>query len=86
MGIFADFTGPVGSYGRVLTKEAWDGVVKEYPRGDVKEEVKKIFCGLCETNPETTYDNMVGDWGDAYVKGYSKIGKRGIDFITASVK
>jgi len=30
---------------------------------------------------ETTWDNAVGDWGEKYVAGYSRVGHRAIDTV-----
>jgi hypothetical protein len=81
LGVAADFVGPEAAYGGVLTREVWDGVKKEFPREGLKEVSKKICCALCKIKPETTYDNFVGDFGEAYVEGYSKMGHRIIDVI-----
>jgi hypothetical protein len=84
VGIMCDFTEPERSPGGVLTREVWEGVVKEYPRTEFKAGIKETMCGLCVSKPETTYDNFVGDFGEAWVQGYSRVGKRGMDMILAT--
>lgn len=80
-GIHADFTGPDLAVGGHLTWEAWNVIVKELPRSGFKEGFREVFCGLCRTKPETTYDNVVGQYGERYVEGFSLAGKQGIDFM-----
>jgi len=81
MGIISDFTDPEKSPGGVLTREVWEGVVKQYPRDGFKGGVIDIFCGLCRTKPETTYDNMASGFGERFVEGYSLEGRKGIDLV-----
>jgi hypothetical protein len=83
IGISTDFTGPEESIGGVLTREIWDGIIKEYPRLGFKECIKKVMCGLCRTKPETTYDNFAADFGLAFVEGYSREGHRVTDLVEA---
>ena len=39
--------------------------------------LKENMLQLCKTKPDTTYDNMVGEWGDRYLNSdvYSPKGK-----------
>ena len=67
MGTLADFMGPDNSPEGALTWAEYEGIVKEYPRLKLVTGMKKIFCGFCKTKPETTYDNMVGIFGEKYV-------------------
>jgi hypothetical protein len=83
MGILADFTGPENAPGAVLTREVWDGIVKEYPRKGFKDGVIGIMCGLCRTKPETTYDNLAGEFGEKFVEGYNLEGHRAVDVTLA---
>jgi len=84
LGIAADFLGPERSYGGVLTRDIWDGIVKEYPRSGFKDGVKKTMCHLCMTKPDTTYDNIVGDFGENYLDGYSREGRLFVDLVEAT--
>lgn len=83
MGILADFTGPENSPGGVLTREVWNGVVKEYPRTGFKDAVIGFMCGLCKTKPDTTYDSIVAGFGDKFVEGYSSEGHGAVDVTLA---
>ncbi|PMD53347.1 uncharacterized protein K444DRAFT_541711 [Hyaloscypha bicolor E] len=83
MGILADITGPERSIGGVLSREVYEEVVKEFPLLGIKEGIKDIFCGICKTKPETTYDNFVGDFGEKFLQGYSRVGKTAVDFMMA---
>lgn len=80
-GIAADFRGPEGSFGKILTQEVWDSVVKEYPRTGFRDGVKEFMCGFCRTKPETTYDNFVADFGELFVEGYTEVGHRLVDVV-----
>ena len=64
-----------------LTWEAWNIIVKEFPRLGLKEGVREIFCRLCRTKPATTYDNPVGQFGERYVEGFTLAGNQVIDLI-----
>lgn len=84
IGVFADFVGPERSFGGVLTRGIWDGIVAEYPRLGFRGGIKRILCGLCQTKPDTTYDNFVSAFGVAYVEGYSLEGKSFVDVVNAA--
>lgn len=65
--ISADFAGPHwspnGEKGPI-TMEEYHIVVNAFPRGNFNREgLKRIACGLCQSKPETTYDNFVGIFG-----------------------
>jgi hypothetical protein len=81
LGIVADFMGPDNSPEGSLTWAEYDGIVKEYPRMKLVTGVKNIFCGLCKTKPETTYDNMVGTFGEKYLDGYTLDGHKAVDMF-----
>ncbi|KAL8765222.1 MAG: hypothetical protein Q9194_006641 [Teloschistes cf. exilis] len=83
-GIAADFTGVPGAPNGALTQGEYDAIVKEVPRLGFNDDFREVFCGLCRTKPQTTYDNMVGDWGEKYVEGYTRL--RGIDMLEAGLE
>lgn len=83
-GITADFTGVPGAPNGALTQEDYDAIVKEVPRLGFKDDFREAFCGLCRTKPQTTYDNIVSDWGGKYVEGYTRL--RGIDMLEAGLE
>lgn len=74
-GILADFAGPLGSNG-AMSWEEYDAIVKEYPRLNMADGVVEILCQICHQKPETTYDNLVGEVGVAFVEGYSAKGSQ----------
>ena len=80
-GILADFVGPDLAIGGHLTWDQWNVIVKELPRFGMRKGIIDICCNLCRTKPQTTYDNMVGQFGERYVEGYSLEGKQAIDMI-----
>ena len=73
--------GPDLATGDHLTWDAWNVVVKDFPRLGLKEGVRDILCMLCRTKPETTYDNFAGQYGERYVEGYTLAGKQIIDVL-----
>jgi hypothetical protein len=83
MGIVSDFTGPEKSPGGVLTRDIWNGIVEEYPRAGFKNGWIEIMCDFCRTKPETTYDNLAGEFGEKFVEGYSWEGHRAVDVTLA---
>ncbi|KAF9018654.1 hypothetical protein BDZ89DRAFT_1073670 [Hymenopellis radicata] len=91
IGIVTDFLGPnnakVLKLGReVLTPDEWRAVEKVFPYMDLEEGIQQAMCGLCLSKPETTYDNLVGQFGVKYLPGYSLEGKQTIDVIENGLK
>ena len=89
-GIMIDFAGPDAPVfpqgaGLMVTKQEYDAVVERFPRLDLIGYVKEAFCGLCRVKPGTTYDNLVGDYGDEFLKdkGFGRNGNRVVDFAMA---
>ncbi|KAL8717586.1 MAG: hypothetical protein Q9181_008305 [Wetmoreana brouardii] len=80
-GVTTDFVGAEGSYMGLLTRKEYDAIVKDVPRLEMKDDIRETLCGLCRTKPQTTYDNFVGDWGEKYLEGYTRVGNRKIDEI-----
>ena len=84
MGIDVDFTGPDGSPNGTITWEEFDAVNKEYPRLRFFNGTTEIFLGLCRTKPETTYDNFLSDFGEAYIPGFTRKGHTLVDVVANS--
>jgi hypothetical protein len=85
VGIAADLGGPDRIGGGALTWDTYNNIVEEYPLLGLKEGLKEFMCGFCRTKPETTYDNWVGEIGERFVEGYSREGKRSIDFVLSPI-
>lgn len=83
-GIAADFSGVPGAPNGALTQEEYDSIVNEVPRLSFKDDFREVFCGLCRTKPQSTYDNLVGDWGEKYVEGYTRM--RSIDILEGGLE
>ena len=64
-----------------LTWEAWNIVVKEFPRLGMKEGLREVYCRVCRTKPKTTYDDAAGQYGQRYVEGYTVVGNQTVDFL-----
>lgn len=54
-------------------------IVGEFPRLDMKRRMSRCFCHIAETQPETTYDNFVRDFGERFVPGYAA--PSSVDFV-----
>jgi hypothetical protein len=80
-GIWADFQGPDRVPNGLLSWDEYKPIVKEFPRLGLMAGLKEVMCHLCKTKPETTYDNTVGEWGDKYVEGYDRTGKKTQDLL-----
>jgi len=80
-GVRADFVG-TNFPGGLVTWDEWDVIVAEFPRvvkvgkEGVEEEFKVSVMGLlkalCEDKPETTYDNLVGNFGEAMFEEFKE--------------
>jgi hypothetical protein len=46
-------------------------IVAEFPRLGMKRKMTSCFCHLAKTQPQTTYDNFVRDFGERFVPGYT---------------
>lgn len=92
VGILSELVGPnvtLGMFGpeKVATKqEEWDAISKEFPRTGLRQFFRDVMIGLCTSKPSTTYNNFMADYGEAYVPGYTEVGKRTIDFLEANMK
>lgn len=53
-----------------LPPEAIAGIVDVFPRLEMKRRMSHCFCRIAETQPQTTYDNFVRDFGERFVPGY----------------
>lgn len=83
-GVNADFGTPdFEAVGALLTRVEYNAVLDEVPRLGMKEGVRDAFCRLCNEKPETTYDNLVGRFGEKYVQNYRFQGMRSLDFVEA---
>ena len=47
-------------------------VLADYPRLDMKRGFARDVCAICESRPETTYDNFARDFGARFVPGYQQ--------------
>ncbi len=45
-------------------------IVEAFPRLHMKARMAECFCHIAQTQPETTYDNFVRDFGERLVAGY----------------
>ncbi|KAF2274445.1 uncharacterized protein EI97DRAFT_495421 [Westerdykella ornata] len=88
MGIYLELVGveiAKQRYGELITvpEAEWDRIAAEFPRPGMKGYFSGVMIGLCVLKPEMTYANFVGDWGEKYVQGYTRVGHRVIDLLEA---
>ncbi|KQY22522.1 hypothetical protein [Rhizobium sp. Root482] len=57
-------------------------IIAEFPRLEMKRRMTDCFCHIAKTQPETTYDNFVRDFGERLVSGYTPISS--VDFVAAA--
>ncbi|KAI0137411.1 metal dependent phosphohydrolase [Xylariales sp. AK1849] len=63
LGIFVDFCGP-NFPGGAITLEEFKEVVRVFPRAGFEAEgIKNVMRGLCKDETETTFDNVVAEFG-----------------------
>jgi hypothetical protein len=64
-----------------VTQEEWNTIAAEFPRDGMKDFLIDTTVRLCSMKPETTYKNFQGDFGEEYLEGYSRKGKRIVDLM-----
>ena len=48
-----------------------DTLLAEFPRLALKNGLKECLCNIARRKPESTFDNIVRDFGVRYVEGYT---------------
>ena len=71
MGVLSDFLGP-NMPGGLITVDEYKEAVKAYPRLGFAGELREAMCGFCRDKPETTYHNVVGQFGVRGLPGYKE--------------
>jgi len=66
-GAGADYAGLL--YERISTASA-ARILAEFPRLQMKRQLKDCLCDVARTRPETTYDNFIRDFGERFIEGY----------------
>jgi hypothetical protein len=46
-------------------------ILTEFPRLALKDGLKECLCNIARRKPESTFDNIVRDFGVRYVEGYT---------------
>jgi hypothetical protein len=54
-------------------------IVDEFPRLGMKSRMTRCFCCIARSQPETSYDNFVRDFGERFVSGYKA--PSAVDFV-----
>ena len=81
LGIMTDFRGPSGVRGNALSVAEWQDIAREFPRTGLRNGVIQKMCGFCRNKPHATYDTLAGEFGEAFVEGYTQKGHRWYDYI-----
>jgi hypothetical protein len=55
----------------LIPQDRLRAILAEFPRLSLKTELQSCLCSLIRRKPETTYDNVLRDFGVRYVDGYS---------------
>ena len=88
-GIWTDLAGPTPTkefFGDLITvdQEQWDRIVEEFPNKGLKSYFNDVMVHFCLTKPNTTWDNLVSDYGEEFIKGFNRTGHRAVDFSQAN--
>ncbi|KAL6899912.1 hypothetical protein GGI43DRAFT_427609 [Trichoderma evansii] len=86
LGIAADFRGPDLDTNGTISEEVFDAVNKRFPRLDLANGIREIFCGFCQTKPRLSWKPHMMKFGKRYVKGYKAEGSLMLDVIQATAK
>jgi hypothetical protein len=68
-----------------VTQAEYDAIAAEFPKPGLGGYLNETFIELCKLKPEKTYGNFVGDWGEKYIPGYTKVGHRNIDVLESAL-
>jgi len=91
LGILAELVGPevainlIGPGKIAVTQKEWDEIAAEYPRQGFRSFFNGVMIGFCASKPKTTYQNFMGDYGEKFLEGYSRDGKKMVDFLDANL-
>jgi hypothetical protein len=62
-GIASDFVGPNLPPKGIISLEEYEEIVTAFPRTGFKGDLAELVCGLCRDKPDTTFDNIAGEYG-----------------------
>ncbi|KAF2194839.1 hypothetical protein K469DRAFT_725982 [Zopfia rhizophila CBS 207.26] len=85
-GTYTELLGPELAkqvYGDFITvnQTEWEQIANEFPRRGLNSYIRGIFTGFCIFKPNTTYDNLVGDYGEVFLKNYTRVGHGVVDLL-----
>jgi hypothetical protein len=60
----------IGAGLELIPQEKLRAVLIEFPRLSMKAELKACLCSIVRRKPQTSYDNILRDFGTQYVDGY----------------
>jgi hypothetical protein len=66
----------------LIPRSEVQAIIAEFPRLGMKKRMTACFCHIAQTQPETTYDNFVRDFGERLVPGYKA--SSSVDLVAAA--
>ena len=60
----------IGLQYEVVPSDEIKKIVEEFPRLEMKSRMTRCFCSIAKSQPQTTYDNFMRDFGERFVPGY----------------
>jgi hypothetical protein len=54
-----------------IPQDKQGAILAEFPRPALKNGLKECLCNIARRKPESTFDNIVRDFGVRYVEGYT---------------
>ena len=72
-----------GGWGyEALTEAQLTPILDQFPRLGMKQRFTRAVCHIVESRPDTSYDNFARDFGERFVRGYSR--PSAVDFLLNS--
>ena len=53
-----------------IPKRTMASILAEFPRLQMKRQLRESLCGIARARPQTTYENFLRDFGERFVAGY----------------
>ncbi|PVH90864.1 hypothetical protein DM02DRAFT_708676 [Periconia macrospinosa] len=90
-GTFTELVGPEvskASFGDLITvnETEYAAIEAAFPSHKLLTTIREDLVELCRIKPATTYTTFVGDWGEKYLPGYTRVGHRSVDLLEAIVR
>jgi hypothetical protein len=53
-----------------IPRRTMASILAEFPRLQMKRQMRESLCGIARARPQTTYENFLRDFGERFVAGY----------------